>query len=201
VIGSVVRAEKSHSSGKKPNFDPKPQKSRNDSSYQLSFISDSKCVLEYIGNDTYSEQGSYLWNKQLEKGTVTIDDDDYTLTKDNENRILILEDGDASIFSLIQKKSGNSINLKNTIWIGFENDDIIKLQFNSDNSFVFANITLPNEEENLNGVFTWNDAERKGTITIGSEHEIMLSKSGNLLEIHVPQYDGRIGIFGYIRIK
>jgi len=25
---------KSHSSGKKPNFDPKPQKSRNDSSYQ-----------------------------------------------------------------------------------------------------------------------------------------------------------------------
>ena len=35
VIGSVVRAVKSHSSGKKPNFDPKPQKSRNDSSYQL----------------------------------------------------------------------------------------------------------------------------------------------------------------------
>jgi len=34
VIGSVVRAVKSHSSGKKPNFDPKPQKSRNDSSYQ-----------------------------------------------------------------------------------------------------------------------------------------------------------------------
>ena len=33
VIGSVVRAVKSHSSGKKPNFDPKPQKSRNDSSY------------------------------------------------------------------------------------------------------------------------------------------------------------------------
>jgi len=25
----------SHSSGKKPNFDPKPQKSRNDSSYQF----------------------------------------------------------------------------------------------------------------------------------------------------------------------
>jgi len=36
VIGSVVRAVKSHSSGKKPNFDPKPQKSRNDSSYQFS---------------------------------------------------------------------------------------------------------------------------------------------------------------------
>jgi len=35
VIGSVVRAVKSHSSGKKPNFDPKPQKSRNDSSYQF----------------------------------------------------------------------------------------------------------------------------------------------------------------------
>ena len=35
MIGSVVRAVKSHSSGKKPNFDPKPQKSRNDSSYQL----------------------------------------------------------------------------------------------------------------------------------------------------------------------
>ena len=35
MIGSVVRAVKSHSSGKKPNFDPKPQKSRNDSSYQF----------------------------------------------------------------------------------------------------------------------------------------------------------------------
>jgi len=39
VIGSVVRAVKSHSSGKKPNFDPKPQKSRNDSSYQLLILS------------------------------------------------------------------------------------------------------------------------------------------------------------------
>jgi len=38
VIGSVVRAVKSHSSGKKPNFDPKPQKSRNDSSYQLLYF-------------------------------------------------------------------------------------------------------------------------------------------------------------------
>jgi len=38
VIGSVVRAVKSHSSGKKPNFDPKPQKSRNDSSYQLLIV-------------------------------------------------------------------------------------------------------------------------------------------------------------------
>jgi len=39
VIGSVVRAVKSHSSGKKPNFDPKPQKSRNDSSYQFNAYS------------------------------------------------------------------------------------------------------------------------------------------------------------------
>jgi len=38
VIGSVVRAVKSHSSGKKPNFDPKPQKSRNDSSYQFELL-------------------------------------------------------------------------------------------------------------------------------------------------------------------
>jgi len=42
VIGSVVRAVKSHSSGKKPNFDPKPQKSRNDSSYQLKSHSSGK---------------------------------------------------------------------------------------------------------------------------------------------------------------
>jgi len=34
LIGSVVRAGKSRSSGKKLNFDEKPQNSRNDSSYQ-----------------------------------------------------------------------------------------------------------------------------------------------------------------------
>ncbi|MBP7030986.1 MAG: integron integrase, partial [Spirochaetes bacterium] len=42
VIGSVVRAVKSHSSGKKPNFDPKPQKSRNDSSYQSELATKNK---------------------------------------------------------------------------------------------------------------------------------------------------------------
>ena len=41
MIGSVVRAVKSHSSGKKPNFDPKPQKSRNDSSYQSVILTNS----------------------------------------------------------------------------------------------------------------------------------------------------------------
>lgn len=37
LIGLVVRGcENSRSSGKKPNFDPKPRKTRNDSSYQFS---------------------------------------------------------------------------------------------------------------------------------------------------------------------
>jgi len=53
VIGSVVRAVKSHSSGKKPNFDPKPQKSRNDSSYQYRrriFMDANKIDMFFIAN-------------------------------------------------------------------------------------------------------------------------------------------------------
>jgi len=166
----------------------------------LSFISDTKCILEYIDDDIYSEEGSYVWNSQLEKGTVTIDDDSYTITKDNANKILILNDGKMRIFSSVRKNSNTTINLSNSIWLGFENGDLIKIQFGNDNSFLMHNITVSGYEDTI-GKYQWNATVKKGIVSIGRDLEIALSKSGNLLMINVQQFDGSIYSFGYIRIK
>ena len=55
LIGSVVRAGKSRSSGKKLNFDEKPQNSRNDSSYQSFQCAVSDSV------KSACEQGLFGW--------------------------------------------------------------------------------------------------------------------------------------------
>lgn len=163
----------------------------------LSFISENKIVIEYLDSDTFSEQGEYIWNAQLKKGIVTIDDEEITLTMDDKYGVLRFVDSEERIFTII--KNNKLLDLKNTIWLGIDAGEISKIEFRTKNQFVLTEFDHPENE--LTGVYRWNNYEGEGVINTYKELKIDLSKTGNLLRIYVPQVSGNIAQYGFIRVK
>lgn len=164
----------------------------------LSFITDEKFILEYVNSDKVSEYGNYLWNEQLQKGIATINEESYTITRENCFDIITIVSNRRLIFSLIKY---DTTSICGTLWLGAEDNELVEIKLDDSYTYSLRSIPETYDYDIKANSYTWDCAKKQGFIASDKQYKIGLSESGYFFEVYVPQYDGSIIAYPYIRLE